>query len=252
MAKGRINYLEGSLTSFVKTFFACVIGGVSGIIGSRMGTGASGDAFSQPDAILILFLSFIIAAILHDSLRKASLTFDKSQDKIFLDVLKKIIILDIGFASSGKVGNTEVFQKKIYSLNLTDEVSIIEVRGIIYYLQKIRKVLEDKQNNEFSSNVNLDTNNKTLAATTPLQSEKTPYAKHSLQNRASKLFCELAEDLGFISHEMTIQALHEQQVDQAIGIKHPIGKYLFEKGCLNRSQIATILKVQKRVDSGNS
>lgn len=68
----------------------------------------------------------------------------------------------------------------------------------------------------------------------------------------NKLFCELAEDLGFISHEMTAQALHEQQVDQAIGIKHPIGKYLFEKGCLNRSQIATILKVQKRVDSGNS
>jgi len=68
-------------------------------------------------------------------------------------------------------------------------------------------------------------------------------------NTKNKLFCELAEDLGFITHEVTMQVLHEQKVDEAIGIKQPIGKYLFDSGHLNKEQISKILKVQKRVRS---
>lgn len=61
------------------------------------------------------------------------------------------------------------------------------------------------------------------------------------------LFCEIAEDLGFISNDISVQVLEEQKLDLAVGIKKTTSEYLFKKGHLTKEQIGRVLKMQERM-----
>lgn len=65
--------------------------------------------------------------------------------------------------------------------------------------------------------------------------------------QASKLFCEIAIDLGFIDDPVAKSVLDEQKVDIATGQHKPIGEYLFRKGHLTKNQIGQVLKMQDKI-----
>ena len=56
-----------------------------------------------------------------------------------------------------------------------------------------------------------------------------------------KLFVELSVDLGFICAEDASAAFQEQKVDEAVGVRKPVGAYLAAAGKLTRDQIGKVV-----------
>lgn len=76
-------------------------------------------------------------------------------------------------------------------------------------------------------------------------------------NKEEELFCQIGQELGYLTQEQVESALNEQKIDIATGVTKPIGGYLLEKNLLTREQIGQILKMQeslrsKLVSSNNS
>lgn len=72
------------------------------------------------------------------------------------------------------------------------------------------------------------------------------------KNLKDKLFCEIAISLGYITHDQAAQALRQQNVDEAIGTKKPIGAYLHDQNWLSREQIAQIVTMQDTMERAGS
>lgn len=62
----------------------------------------------------------------------------------------------------------------------------------------------------------------------------------------SKLFCEIAMDLEFVSRAHVDKALMDQKVDRELGQNKPIGAYLFAAGAISKEQIEKVLRVQEK------
>ncbi len=66
-----------------------------------------------------------------------------------------------------------------------------------------------------------------------------------------KLFVELSVDLGFICAEDASAAFQEQKVDEAVGVRKPVGAYLAAAGKLTRDQIGKVVAMQEKFIARN-
>ncbi len=67
-----------------------------------------------------------------------------------------------------------------------------------------------------------------------------------------KLFVELSIDLGFIRAEDASAAFQEQNIDEAIGVRKPVGAYLAASGKLTREQIGKVVAMQEKFIARNA
>ncbi len=69
------------------------------------------------------------------------------------------------------------------------------------------------------------------------------------EKESDRLFGEIAIDLGFVSLSDVNKALEEQKVEEAIGVRKPIGAYLFIIGKIDKDQVRKIVTIQSKFDA---